>query len=235
MLRKTLLAVMSTMATQLANAQDWDWSVTPYLWAAAVEGESGLGLIQTDVSADFADLADLFAGAALIHVEAQRDTFGLFGDLVFLSLEGDPALATVGGLTETQFDSTIVELGYLKKLSQAGLELGLRYWDFDLEMQPTTLPGIERGQDWIDGFVGVRTSREIGDKWGWTMRANLGGGGSDLSIGFDVTFGRELSSGSRIVTGLKLIDIDYDEPSANGIPFRLDTMFIGATIGYQFD
>jgi hypothetical protein len=86
----------------------------------------------------------------------------------------------------------------------------------------------------VDGYVGVRFSREINDKWNWVTRANLGAGGSDLAIGFDTTFGRELGSG-QLVFGLKLLDIDYEEPSANGIPFVMDTMFIGATIGYAFD
>jgi hypothetical protein len=235
MYSKVLLGSTLIMAAPLASAQDWDWSFTPYLWAAGIEGDTGLGPIQTDISVDFADLADVLAGALLLHVEAQQDTYGLFGDLVFLSLEPDPEPANVGGRTQTQLDSTIVEAGYLKKSSRVGLELGIRYWDFELELQPTTLPSVERSQDWIDGFVGLRTSREINDKWNWTTRANIGAGGADLTFGVDLTFGREFSSGSQFVVGFKLLDIDYEEPSASGVPFLLDTMFLGGTIGYSFD
>jgi len=37
------------------------------------------------------------------------------------------------------------------------------------------------------------------------------------------------------VFGLKLLDIDYQKSSVNGVPFSLDTMFLGGTIGYMFD
>jgi hypothetical protein len=232
---KVLLGSTLVLAAPLAAAQDWDWSFTPYLWAAGIEGDTGLGPIQTDVRVDFADLADVLSGAFLLHVQAQRDTYGLFGDLVFLSVESDPETASAGGRTQTEIDSTIVEAGYLKKGSRLDLELGIRYWDLELELQPTTLPTIERGQDWIDGFVGLRAEREINDNWNWTTRANIGAGGSDLTFGVGLTFGRELNSGSQFVVGLKLLDIDYEEPSAGGIPFLLDTMFLGATIGYSFD
>ncbi len=223
------------LATPLAAAQDYDWSFTPYLWAAGIDGEAGLGPFQTDIGVEFSDIADVLAGAALFHVEANRDGYGVFGDLVFLSLEADSEPSPVGGQTETSFDTTIAEIGYLNKSSSIGLELGVRYWDLDLEMDPTTLPTLERGQDWVDGFVGLRTVREINDKWNWTTRANIGAGGTDVTLGVDMVFGRKLASGNQFVSGFKLLDIDYEEPSANGVPFRMDLMFIGATIGYLFD
>lgn len=229
---KLLLGSILILAAPLARARDWDWSVAPYLWAAGIDGNAGLGSLQTDIDVDFADLVDVLAGAALIHVEAKQDDFGLFGDLVFLALESDADSGA--NRVEVEFDTTIVELGYLRNLSNVGLELGIRYWDFDLEIQPTNLPGIERNQDWFDGFVGVRADRAINDKWSWVTRANVGAGGSDLSFGVDTTFGRKLGPG-QLVFGVKLLDVDYETPSARGIPFRVDTMFFGATIGYAFD
>jgi hypothetical protein len=220
------------LAAPLARAQDWDWSVAPYLWAAGIDGNAGLGPLQTDIDVDFSDLVDVLAGAALIHVEAQRGDIGLFGDLVFLALESDADSGSSRG--EVEFDTTIVELGYLRNLSDVGVEFGVRYWDFDLDIQPTNLAALERNQDWFDGFVGVRFDREINANWSWITRANLGAGGSDLSYGVDTTFGRKLGPG-QFVFGLKLLDVDYERPSVRGIPFRMDTMFLGATIGYAFD
>jgi hypothetical protein len=235
MYSKLLLGSTLLLATPLATAQDWDWSVTPYLWASGIEGDAALGSIQTDVSVDFSDIVDVLAGAALVHVEAQRDDYGFFGDLIYMSLEPDPETENVGGRIQSQIDTTIVELGYLRKGSRVDLELGIRYWDLELELQPSTLPTVQRDTDWVDGFVGVRHTRELNDKWNLTTRANIGAGGADLSYGIGLTFGRELESGSQFVAGLKLLDIDYEEASVNGIPFNLDTIFLGGTIGYMFD
>jgi hypothetical protein len=235
MYSRLLLGSTLILVAPLANAQDYDWSVTPYLWASGIEGETGLGPIQSDVSVDFSDLVDVLAGALLVHVEAQREGYGFFGDLVYMSLEPDPKTGSVGGPIQTESDTTIVEAGYLRKGSRVDLEFGIRYWDFELELRPTTLPAINRDTDWLDGFVGVRNTRELNDKWNLTTRANIGGGGTDFTYGIGLTFGRELQSGSQFVFGFKLLDIDYQEASVNGTPFSLDTMFLGGTIGYMFD
>jgi hypothetical protein len=231
---KSALVLGSTLflAAPLATAQEWDWSVTPYLWAAYIKGDAGVGPVQTDLSVDFGELVDVLDGAALLHVEAQTDDAGYFGDLVYMSVETD------GGRATTELDTTIVELGYLRKTSPIGLEFGIRYWDFDLEIDPATtlpVPTAQGESDWFDGFVGVRDVRELNDKWNLTTRVNIGAGGSDFTYGVGVVFGRELSSGSQFVAGLKLLDIDYDETTDNGRPFTLDSMFVGGTIGYMFD
>jgi hypothetical protein len=229
---KFLLGASLILATPLANAQEWDWSLTPYLWAAGIDGDTGIGPVQADLSVDFSDIVDVLDGAALVHVEAMKDDQGYFGDLVYLSLEADHDRAG------TELDTTIVELGYLRRTSAVGIEFGIRYWDFDLEIDPTTTLPVATAQaesDWIDGFVGIRHVREITDKWNLTTRANIGAGGTDFTYGVGLIFGREMQSGSQFVAGLKLLDIDYEDTTANGRSFTLDTMFLGGTIGYMFD
>lgn len=227
---KLLLGSMLIVAAPLASAQEWDWSLTPYLWASSIEGDAGVGPITADLSVDFGDIVDVLSGAALLHVEALTDDHGYFGDLVYLATESHD-----GGRVRAELDTTIVELGYLRRTSRIGLEFGIRYWDFDVEIDPTTLATQQGESDWVDGFVGIRSVRELGDKWNLTTRANIGAGGTDFTYGVGLVFGREMSSGSQFVAGLKLLDIDYEDTTDNGRPFSLDTMFVGATIGYMFD
>jgi hypothetical protein len=224
-----LLGSTLILAAPLANAQEWDWSLTPYLWATSIEGDAGVGPIQADLSVDFGDILDVMTGAALVHVEAQKDGQGYFGDLIYLAVEADE------DRVRTELDTTIVELGHLRRVSRIGLEFGIRYWDLDLEIDPTTLPTAQGESDWVDGFVGIRSVREISDKWNLTTRANIGAGGTDFTYGVGVLFGREIGASGQFVAGVKLLDIDYEDTTANGRPFTMDTMFVGATIGYMFD
>jgi len=226
---KPLLGTTLILAAPLANAQEWDWSLTPYLWATSIDGDAGVGPIQADLSVDFGDILDVMKGAALVHVEAQKDGQGYFGDLVYLSVEADH------DRVRTELDTTIVEFGHLRRASRIGIEFGIRYWDLDLEIDPTTLPTAQGESDWVDGFVGIRSVREINDKWNLTTRANIGAGGADFTYGVGVIFGREIGSSGQFVAGVKLLDIDYEDTTANGRPFTLDSMFVGATIGYMFD
>ncbi|HEY9181873.1 MAG TPA: hypothetical protein VIQ99_01660, partial [Gammaproteobacteria bacterium] len=202
---RLLLGSTLVLAAPLASAQEWDWTLTPYLWASGIDGDASVGPVQADLSVNFGDIVDVLAGAALMHVEAQTDDHGYFGDLVYLATEIDEERV------RTELDTTIVELGYLRRTSRIGLEFGIRYWDFDLEIDPTTLPTAQGESDWVDGFVGIRSVRELGDKWNLTTRANIGAGGTDFTYGVGVIFGREIGSSGQFVAGLKLLDIDYED------------------------
>jgi hypothetical protein len=236
MYTKLLFSSTLILAAPLAHAQDeWDWSVTPYLWATAIDGDVGLGPIRTEVDIDFDELLNVLSGALLLHAEAQRGNHGYFGDLIYMSVEPDPKTGPLGGQIQSELQATIVELGYLYDAQRLGLEFGIRYWDFDLELWPAILPAVQGQEDWVDGFVGIRSERELNDKWNMTIRANLGAGGADLTYGVGLVFGRELTSGSQFMAGVKLLDIDYEDTATNGRPITLDQTLLGATIGYMFD
>jgi len=217
-----------------AAAQEWDWSVTPYVWGTGVQGDMALGALARDVDVEFSEILDVLSGTALFHVEAARGEHILFGDLVWLQLEPDDGIATIGGVAEAELDSTIIELGYGRDRDGLGFEVGLRYWDLDMEIDPALLPGFSGGDSWTDVFGGIRNTRELGQSWTMTTRANIGAGGTDLSIGLQLDFARELERGNAIVAGIKLLDIDY-ESTVRGRAFLLDAMFLGATAGFKFD
>ncbi len=233
-IRSAVFGVAALFASS-ASAQGLDWRVTPYLWGAGVGGDIALGPFGRDVDVEFSDLVNVLSGAALMHVEAQSDEHVIFGDLVWLAAEPEEELATIGGVAEAELDTTIIELGYARDSDAFGLEVGLRYWDLDIEIDPALAAGIVRGDSWADVFGGVRRTRELGSRWTLTTRANLGAGGSDLAVGFQMDFARELERGNAIVAGFKLLDIDYEEASVRGIPFVLDTTFFGVTVGFTFD
>jgi len=218
-----------------ASAQGLDWRVTPYLWGASIGGDIALGPVGRDVDVEFSDLLNVLSGVALMHVEAQSGEHIVFGDLVWLAVEPEDEIATIGGVAEAELDTTIIELGYARDSAAFGLEVGVRYWDLDMEIDPALAAGIVRGDSWIDVFGGVRRTRELGTKWDLTTRANLGAGGSDLAIGFQMDFARKLERGNAIVAGFKLLAIDYEKASVRGIPFVLDSKFFGATVGFTFD
>ena len=227
--------IAALLALPAAAQEGWDWRVTPYLWGLGIEGEVALGVVGREVDVDFADVLDVLAGTALLHVEAQNGEHVLFGDLNWLQVEPEDEIATIGGVAEAEMDSTIIELGYARDSDGIGFEAGLRYWDFDIEIDPALAAGVTRGDSWVDGFGGFRHTRDLGSDWSMTTRVNLGAGGADLSLGLQIDLARELERGNAIVVGVKFIDVDYEKSSVRGIPFVLDTTFFGATVGFTFD
>lgn len=229
------LSALTVVWASEAAGQEWNWQIAPYVWTAGISGDATLGSVSTDVDINFSDIVDVLEGGALLHVEGGNDNHGVFGDIVWLSLELDDEVTSAGAAAEVQFDTTILEFGYLRKLQGIGVEFGVRYWDLELEINPVPIPAIERGQDWIDGFVGIRRTSPLGDNWSWTGRLNVGAGGSDFTFGLGVNFARAFDSGNQFILGIKVVDIDYEEASVRGIRFEVDTLFLGATIGYLFD
>jgi hypothetical protein len=233
--RCVLVALAVSGASTSAVAQDWDWKVAPYLWGPSIDGDLAVGPLSLPVDAEFSDLLDVLSGAALVHVEASSEANGFFGDLVWMSLEPDDGIATIGGVAEAQIDATILEAGYVRKLSNIDLELGLRNWDLELEIDPALFAAVKRDDNWTDVFVGIRHERALGESWRMTTEGDIGAGGSDFTYGAQLVFARELRSGNSFVTGLKALGVDYLDESVNGAPFELDALFLGATIGYAFD
>jgi len=217
-----------------ASAQGLDWRVTPYLWATSIQGEMRLGPVARDVDIEFSDILNVLNGAALMHVEAQKDDHIFFGDLAWFAVEPEDEIATIGGVAEAELDATIIELGYARSPDPLGFEVGLRYWDLDMEIDPALAPGFYGGDRWTDVFGGIRDTRDLGENWNLTTRANLGAGGADLSIGLQMEFARELERGNAFVAGFRLVDVDY-ETQIRGSAFNLDTTFFGGTVGFRFD
>jgi hypothetical protein len=237
---KTLLVGLSALAVapgafaQEGAQEGWDWQFSPYLWSSGITGDARLGSIERDIDIEFSDIVDHLAGGVLLHVEGRRGDNGLFGDLIYLSLEPENEIATAGGVTEAEFNTAILEAGYLRASSKIGLEFGIRYWDFEIVLDPATLPRVERSSGWADGFVGIRTERPLGRNWSWQSRINIGAGGSDSTLGLQSIFSRELSGGNSLIFGLKSLLVDYQNDE-EGLPYELDTTFAGATIGFLFD
>jgi hypothetical protein len=235
-MKATLAGLLVTiLAASPAAAQEWDWRVTPYVWGSSIEGDIGIGPLSRDVDVSFSDLLNVLRGTLLLHVEAAKDDQLLFGDLVWLAVEPEDEVATIGGVAEAELDSTIVEAGYARTSNAFGWEVGVRYWDLDIEIDPARAAALMRGDSWVDGFAGFRNTREIADEWTLTTRGNLGFGGSDSSLGFQMDFARELERGNAFVAGFKLLTIDYEADSVRGVPMMLDTAFFGATVGFTFD
>ncbi len=233
-MKTAALAVLAAIATTPAFSQDWDFKLTPYLWAAGIDGEVRVGPLNAASSVDFADIVDVLDGAALLRVEAQTDRHGLFGDLTYMSIEDDEARDSLGGSIGLELDSLIFEGAYYYRFGESrAIEVGARYWDIETTLTPTLLQQRRGKRSWTDGFVGFRSSLELGPNWDWLLRANIGSGGSDFTAGLQMDFRRKFDSGNSLDLGLRILDIDYEHGAGPGA-LDLNMTFQGLTIGYGF-
>ena len=234
MFRKAILVTVALFASATASAQ-YDWKLTPYIWAAAIDGTTTVGPIRGRVSMSFADVLDVLRGGGLVRIEAEGDRNGFYGDLVYLRLKEEEARDTIGGSLELKLDSFIAEGAYFHKLNQQyALEIGVRYWDFETTLRPALLPEASRASDFVDGLIGFRSRFDVDENWDILFRANVGGGGSEYSAGLQVDFRRHYRNGNTLDIGFRALDIDYEDGSGLA-EIGLDLTLSGLSIGYTFD
>jgi hypothetical protein len=233
--RLTLLCTLMMLAP-LAQSQEWDFKVAPYLWAAGIDGSLTAGQQSGDFSVGFDDIVNVLDGAIIVRFEAQKGRHGFFGDIVKMNLDPDTGRAGPGGPIGAEVETLIIEGGYSYGFTnQLAGEIGLTYWDFETSLFPPNLPVSKSSADWVDILAGIRYTVELGEKWESVTRFNLATGGADVVLGLDQSFLREFANGNQLLLGFRLLNTEYDKHGIAGLEMGIDATFAGATIGYVFD
>ena len=84
----TLVALLSCATGAFAEDKTWDISIEPYLSAASIKGDAGMGRVSgTPIDVDFSTILENLKMAAMVHFEAQhRDGWGIVLDYGFMDL-----------------------------------------------------------------------------------------------------------------------------------------------------
>lgn len=206
-----------------ASAGAWRFSITPYLWAAALEGDTRIGRGPTvDIAASFGDILDNLDIALMAAGEARRERFSLFGDVVYVSLSDSNALPGplfASAKVETESFFATLGAGYAALETAAAtvdVLVAGRYWSQDttIELRPGALPGrrFDAGEDWFDPMVGG------GGRYTWpngvfvSGRALFGGFGIGSDFVFDgvAVVGYAFNDTISASLGFRWLSVDYD-------------------------
>jgi len=84
----------SSAARAQDGADDWQWSLTPYLWLPTIDGKLNYELPPggggaPEVSIGPTDWLELLNFGALVAASATKDRFAVFTDLMYLSMSSD--------------------------------------------------------------------------------------------------------------------------------------------------
>lgn len=245
------LAVLTLSALGIsapATAQDWTFSIEPYLLAANIEGDSGLGRVTgAPVDLDFSSILDNLDMAAMLHFEAHSSNgWGLVLDYGFMDLSDD-IFGSRGGVLDARLRQGILEGLLVRQSGYSAYSFeyfaGFRWWDNDVDVvvDPAVLPGdAVRKVDasWIDLIVGARWSHQINNRWIARVKGDIGGFGieSDFTSSLSISAIYEFSQRYALDLQYKALWVDYEDGS-KGRPsyFSYDTVTHGPIIGFQFN
>jgi hypothetical protein len=222
-----------------AAAGDWNFQFTPYLFMASIKGNAGIGDLVAEVDAKFTDIIDEVNLGFMGAFEARRDRLVFLTDLIYLNLSD--STGTPGPLfssVKVDFKAFILdpEVGYRLVDSENGSVdalVGIRYWHLRtrLEFRAGILPDTEanRSKNWVDVVGGLRGRALLSERWFLTGKADVGGGGSNLTYQLFGGVGFNIGKNGAAVLGYRYLKVDYENDG-----FLFDVSLKGPILGFNF-
>ena len=172
---------------QMSINNEWRYSVTPYAWAAGIDGDVGVGRLSSDVSLSPGDILKKLDFGIMAQGEAHKGPWMGSLDAIYVKVGDAKAFAVRGdtGALDLSQHQTIISpvagytIGNLKwSVDFTG---GIRYWDISTSLD-VTRPRLtnERSstQRWVDAIGGARFGWLPHEKVRFSLGGDGGGGGS---------------------------------------------------------
>ena len=247
-----LLAGCTSIASSPTLANDWEWSLVPYVWASAIGADVYVNddpVVGGDISFD--DILDKTDFAAQMHFEGRRGKGGFFADATYLNLGSSQttgARPPLPGGTQINSDirTTLLELGgfYRPSGGSHGLDIifGARIIDMDLTLDfalPSPLTGtrqVNASDTLTDGFAGLRYVTPFAERWMFTARGDIGAGDSDLAWNASMYLGYAVGKKRQnlLVAGYRYLSLEFKGTSDGGQNIETDMTMSGPAVGFAF-
>ena len=234
----TLAALLAVPIAVQAETDDWEFRITPYLWAIGIDGKTGPKGHEADIDMSFSDIFDHLDGAFIISMEASKGPWTGWIDFTSMSLAHKAVADKV--MVKASIDQKVTDMAVayqLQGMQTIELFAGGRFVDVNTVIKADGQgPGggvgkVSIGDDWIDPFVGVRGTWPLSEKWNIRASGDIGGFGvgSDFAWQAVVAANYQLSERVSFLLAYRYLDMDYDD---NG--FVLDVVTSGPILGVGF-
>ncbi len=188
-----VLAVAATAALAgVARAEEpWKFEGTPYLWAAGMKGDVGVGRFSSNgVEATFPDIAKNLRGGFMGSLEGRKGDTGFLVDVVYMKLDQNmpapaPFLGDVQARPTQAAYAGAITYRVTKGEAPVDVIAGIRVNDVKLDLSISASAIAPQGRraarsrTWADGFVGARIELPLAPRWSLSAYGDIGQGGSD--------------------------------------------------------
>jgi hypothetical protein len=248
-----LLATLLLGSAVSANASDWSWSVTPYVWATDIGVDVTLDdRTVVDKEIAFEDLLEDVDAVAQVHVEAQRGAHGVMFDIfdvrlsdddshielpnppggeAILSSESGMTILELGGIYDPRGDQQGFSLLYGTRILQQRADIDAR---FDLGPATSVTKTYEVTYTLYDGLLGIRYARQLSPRWSYHARIDASAGGTDLtwSAGSAVAYSFGKTGRYSILAGYRRMVVDFDTDDQVDVDMTLSGFVTGLRMSF---
>lgn len=220
------------------QSDEWEWDVTPYLWAVGMKGDLTLGNENTNVNLGLSDIMKNLKLAGMLHAEAGKGRWAIMTDIFYAKLKQESVNEEIllDFNNEVTIQQTFIELGGaygFVKVNSFNLDVlfGARYFDLNINLDVNNNNLINLDENFVDPFVGVRFSN-FWNKFGIDGRFDVGGFGvgSEISYKYNLIAAYKFSKLFMLEFGYQAFNPFYD----NGKNLVYDLSSEGFLFGFNF-
>lgn len=225
-----------------SHAEEWRHELAPYVFAAGMDGEVGVGAVNGDVDVSFGDVLENLDWGAMLAYRGTRGPWSIAFDGIYMDLEGkkNGAQGAILGEAEVQQTALEVDVGYAVA-ERITAFAGLRYNDLDADVKVRgagplgTEVTAGSSESWIDPVIGALTEIPINDKWSASLRGDIGGFGvgSDFAWQVIALVRWQATPSLAVGGGYRYFDQDYEDGSGSDY-FKYDVASSGPVLGVAF-
>jgi hypothetical protein len=223
----------SVMGIAAAQETGWTFRFTPYLWAAGMEGDTGIGQTEAEIDLSFGDILEDLNMALMGDFRAENGPWAIESDIVWTDLKSDINRGPLNITVEPRMVFWQLD-GRYRVAPQWEVLAGIRYYHVKTSIGIDVLnTGIHVSDsvDWVDPIIGAAFRTPLNDRWSFAAHGNIGGFGvgSDFAWGALAVFDYRFGDTTSVTFGYRHLDWDYDEDN-----FALDAYLTGPVVGVSF-
>ncbi len=248
---RILAAAVALAACGTASADEWKWSITPYLWATDVGFDVSVRDHQlVDKTIPFEDLLQDLEAVAQVRADVMHGEHGFAIDLFDVELAHDSGRMPLpdGSGAELAVDAeigmTILDLAGVYDPQGDGQGLSFLYGarlisqreDISARIHNGTETGPEASYDaddtLVDALVGMRYAGSLPGRWSYEIAADVSTGDTQLTWSLSPVIGYSFGERQqyRLTAGYRHMVIDFDtQPTVD-----MDMTLSGFLVGFRF-
>jgi len=220
-----VVALLTPIAyAQQSGAQQsdrWQFEATPYLWAAGMKGDVGVGRLTAEgINTSFSDIFSSLRFGFMGALEGHKDRYGFLFDAMYMQLSQskEAPLPGFGDIHAKPTQQAYTLAGTWRAVEgdvPVDIVGGVRVNDLklDLDLSSSVLAPqgrtIVRSRSWADGFAGARVQYPVAPRWNLVGYVDIGGGGSDFTWQWFAGANYAVSPTMTAKFGYRYLRVDY--------------------------
>ncbi len=217
----------------------WWFEVAPYVWATSMKTDAEIGPVEAESEFDFGDIFQNLSGALMLHGEAHKGPWTIFGDVNYAHLESDRSFGPMNGSEiDVEVKQTILEIGggygFGKEKLRFDVLFGGRGLFLNADVDITAGQGgasVDQESCFFGPLVGGRLTYHFTSRWWASLRGDASGFGLDDAWIYSATglVGYRFTEMISMAFGYKYMQSNTDSGNLD-----LDLKYHGPIVGVGF-